>query len=133
MELDDLRALLDFGMVVLLWLVQRVIYPSFLKCAEDRLVDWHRTYIKRVGTIIIPMMLAQLPLVGWLTWKSPDIVNLAALGCLAGCWILTFTVSVPLHNKIDAGDTSSATLNALVVTNWPRTILWTAAFVLGVI
>ena len=39
-------------MVVLLWLVQLVIYPSFLECAEERLVNWHRTYVNRVAWII---------------------------------------------------------------------------------
>ena len=131
MELLELRALLDFGMVVLLWLVQRVIYPSFLKCPEDRLVQWHKTYIKRVGPIIIPMMLVQLPVVSWVCWVRASLADLAALACLVICWILTFAVSVPLHNKIDAGDTSRKTLDALVATNWPRTILWTATFVLG--
>jgi hypothetical protein len=29
MDLNDLRTVLDFGMVVLLWLVQRVIYPEW--------------------------------------------------------------------------------------------------------
>ena len=132
MDLHELRTLLDFGMVVLLWLVQRVIYPSFLECSEDRLVDWHKTYVKRVGLIIVPMMFTQLPLVGWLTWKSPDLYNIGALVCLIGCWGLSFAVSVPLHNKVDTGDTSRETLQALVNTNWPRTVLWTTAFVLGI-
>lgn len=131
MELHDLRTLLDFGMVVLLWLVQRVIYPGFLECTEDRLVIWHKTYVKRVGPIIIPMMFLQLPLVAWLTWQNMIWTNIAALLCLAACWLLTFAVSVPLHNKIDAGDTSRQIVHALVYTNWPRTILWTTAFVLG--
>lgn len=133
MELHDLKTLLDFGMVVLLWLVQRVIYPSFLECSEGRLVAWHNTYTKRAGPIIIPMMFTQLPLVGWLTWQNPVWTNIAALACLLGCWVLTFAVSVPLHKKIDAGDTSRETVQALVNTNWPRTILWTGAFVLGVV
>jgi len=133
MDLSELRTLLDFGMVVLLWLVQRVIYPGFLECAEDRLVAWHKSYVKRVGPIIIPMMFLQLPLVAWLTWKNLVWTDIAALLCLLGCWVLTFAVSVPLHNKIDAGDTGRETVRALVNTNWPRTTLWTAAFVLGLL
>jgi hypothetical protein len=133
MEVDDLRTLLDFGMVVLLLLVQRVIYPSFLECSEGGLVAWHKTYVKRVSPIIIPMMFTQLPLVAWLTWQNPDWTNVAALVCLLASWVLTFLVSVPLHKKIDAGDTSRETVAALVNTNWPRTLLWTAAFGLGVL
>ncbi|MEO0509273.1 MAG: hypothetical protein AAF065_05395 [Verrucomicrobiota bacterium] len=131
MDLHDLRILLDFGMVVLLWLVQRVIYPSFLECSEKNLVVWHGTYVKRVGPIIIPMMFAQLPLVAWMTFQAPGLENIGALLCLLGCWLLTFGVSVPLHRKIERGDTSRETLQSLVDTNWPRTTLWTVAFVLG--
>jgi hypothetical protein len=133
MDLNDLRTVLDFGMVVLLWLVQRVIYPSFLECSEERLVVWHKTYVKRVGPIIMPMMLMQLFCLAWLTYKNPDPANLVALVALIACWVLTFAVSVPLHQKIDAGDTSRKTICSLIHTNWPRTILWTLVFVLGVV
>jgi len=133
MDLHDLRHLFDFGMVILLWLVQRVIYPSFLECSEERLVAWHKVYVKRVGLIIIPIMFTQLPLVGWLAWQQPNWQDITALVCLLSCWVLTFTISVPLHNQIDGGNTSRATLERLVATNWPRTLLWTAAFLLGLL
>jgi hypothetical protein len=133
MEINDLRTVIDFGMVVLLWLVQRVIYPSFLQCSEESLVAWHKTYVKRVGPIIIPMMFTQLALVGWSTLQNPELTEVGALCCLLACWGLTFAVSVPLHNKIDGGDTSRETVAALVNTNWPRTALWTVTFVLGVL
>jgi hypothetical protein len=66
-DIHELRTLLDFGMVVVLWLVQLVIYPSFLTCDPARFVDWHRTYTSRVAWVIIPIMFAQLPLTAWLT------------------------------------------------------------------
>lgn len=132
MELTELRTLLDFGMLVILWLVQLVIYPGFLTCDLTKLVEWHRSYTNRVAWIIIPLMFAQLPLVAWLTWRAPTETNLAALGCLFMAWLLTFGVSVPLHRRIDKGDTSSETLQRLIKTNWPRTMLWTAVFLLGV-
>ena len=77
------------------------------------------------------MMFLQLPLVGWIAWSERTVADVAALVCVLVCWGMSFAVSVPLHNKIDAGDTRMETLEALVNTNWPRTILWTAAFILG--
>lgn len=133
MELTELRTLIDFGMVVVLWLVQLVIYPGFLTCDLTKLVEWHRSYTNRVAWIIIPLMFAQLPLVAWLTWRAPTEANLAALGCLLASWLLTFAVAVPLHRKIDKGDTSSETIQRLIKTNWPRTMLWTAVFLLGML
>ncbi|MFU8848803.1 MAG: hypothetical protein ACNA77_08820 [Opitutales bacterium] len=133
MELSELRTLLDFGMLVILWLVQLVIYPSFLACDLSKLLEWHRAYTRRVGWVIIPIMFAQLPLVAWLSYESPSRANLAAFICVLACWVLTFGVSVPLHRKMDRGDTSSKTVQRLIRTNWPRTMLWTAVFVLGLI
>jgi hypothetical protein len=130
-DIHELRTLLDFGMVVVLWLVQLVIYPSFLTCDPARFVDWHRTYTSRVAWVIIPIMFAQLPLTAWLTWQHPNAANLSALTALLACWAFTFGVSVPLHRKIDAGDTSAKNVVRLIRTNWPRTFLWTLAFLLG--
>jgi hypothetical protein len=131
MDLHELRTLLDFGMVVILWLVQLVIYPSFLVCELSRLVDWHRSYTSRVSWVIVPIMFSQLPLVAWLAWQDPNLANLAALATLVVCWILTFGISVPLHRKVEQGDTSAETRLRLTRTNWPRTFLWTLAFILG--
>jgi len=131
MELHEIRTLLDFGMLVILWLVQLVIYPSFLSCDSAKLTDWHKAYTQRVGWVIIPIMFTQLPLVAWMTWAGQDIRHILSLFLLILCWVLTFAVSVPLHRKIDAGDTSEATLRRLVSTNWPRTVLWTVVFFLG--
>lgn len=131
MDLSDIRTLLDFGMVIILWLVQLVIYPSFLTCELIQLVDWHRQYTRRVAWVIIPVMFTQLPLVAWLAWTTSSTANYYALGALVLCWVLTFAVSVPLHRRIDGGDTSAVTVGRLIRTNWPRTILWTAAFVFG--
>ncbi len=133
MDLTEIRTLLDFGMVVILWLVQLVIYPSFLSCDEKRLVAWHRRYTSRVAWVIIPVMFSQLLVVAWLSWQYPHPANLYALLALLACWTLTFAVSVPLHRKIDAGDTTVLTLERLIRTNWPRTILWTAAFLIGLL
>jgi hypothetical protein len=131
LELNHLRTLLDFGMVVVLWLVQLVIYPSFLRCELSQLVDWHRSYTRRVAWVILPLMFAQLPAVAWLTWERPGSLNLAALASLLACWVLTFTVSVPLHRRIDSGDTDAKAVKKLIRTNWPRTLLWSLVFVLG--
>ena len=133
MDLTELRTLLDFGMVVILWLVQLVIYPGFLSCDPARLVARHRRYTSRVSWVIIPIMFTQLPLVAWLSWQQPQAANFFALLALLACWVLTFGVSVPLHRQIERGATGAQTLEQLIRTNWPRTILWTSAFLLGIL
>lgn len=131
MEFEEFRTLLDFGMVIIIWLVQLVIYPGFLTCEKSKLVDWHKAYTSRVGWVIIPIMFTQLPLVAWLVWIEQSLMDIVALFCLLICWVLTFGVSVRLHRKMDNGDTSCETIQRLIKTNWPRTVLWTFAFFFG--
>jgi len=130
-ELLLLRNCTDFGMVVLLWLVQLVIYPSFLTTATASLVDWHRSYTFRVSFVIMPLMLLQLGTVGWMAFRRGTTADWLSLALVLGCWLLTFAVSVPLHRRIDRGEGGRATLRRLILTNWPRTGLWTVVFLLG--
>ena len=46
-------------------------------------------------------------------------------------WISTAVFSVPCHRKIELGRWDRAVLQRLVVSNWPRTILWTVVFLVG--
>jgi hypothetical protein len=131
--IDLVGHLLDFGMVVLLWLVQLVIYPSFLKVRPDALQDWHRTYTFRAGFIIIPMLFGQLGVWLYKCFLSPSILNCLGLMLVVVAWILTFTVSVPLHRAIEKGERSETVLRRLVQTNWPRTICWSAVFIVGIV
>ena len=119
-------------MLVVLWLVQLVIYPSFLRIEPGQLMVWHQVYTFRVSFVIIPLMLAQLALAvaaalsDTAIWLDRLVLALVLVG-----WALTFFVSVPLHRRIDKGDLDLSTRQALIRTNWPRTILWTGIFCLG--
>jgi hypothetical protein len=132
-DITTLRHLFDFGMMVILWLVQLIIYPSFLHVEKSSLVQWHQRYTKRVSYIIIPTMIGQMGLVIHATFMQMNLRNLFALMLIAFCWLLTFTVSVPLHRTIEQGEGDDTILHRLVRTNWPRTILWTLAFVVGLL
>lgn len=111
MELNEIRTLVDFGMVVVLWLVQLVIYPSFLQCEPARLIQWHQTYTSRVSWVIIPLMFTQLPLVAWMAWQAPSVGHVLAFAAVLGCWGLTFAVAVPCtaeSTPVIAGSLSSS-------------------------
>lgn len=133
-ELSEIHSLIDFGIVVVLWLVQIIIYPSFLRIDSRQLVDWHRSYTFRVSFVIMPLMLGQLGLaILGAIGEGAVLIDFVVLALVLICWSLTFFVSVPIHRAIDAVNLSQKTLQALVRTNWPRTILWTAIFFLGLI
>jgi len=43
-------------------------------------------------------------------------------------WIITFTISVPLHAKIESNVSIEESVNKLIKSNWIRTIIWNAIF-----
>ena len=129
--ITELHSLVNFGMCVVLWLVQLVIYPSFLRVEPSELIAWHKAYTFRVSFVILPLMLGQLVIAILSVWEDPSILEWVAFTFVMVCWILTFFVSVPLHRKIEQNDITRETLQKLITTNWPRTIFWSAIFGLG--
>lgn len=127
----ELHSIVDFGMCVVLWLVQLVIYPSFLRLESSELVAWHKAYTFRVSFVILPLMFGQLALSILSVVGDASLLEWTAFAFVLVCWILTFFVSVPLHRKIEQNDITSETRQKLITTNWPRTILWSVIFGLG--
>lgn len=129
--IPELHSLVDFGMCVVLWLVQLVIYPSFLRFESSELIAWHKAYTFRVSFVILPLMFGQLALSISSVVGDASILEWIAFAFVLVCWILTFFVSVPLHRKIEQNDITRETRQKLITTNWPRTILWSVIFGLG--
>ena len=131
MSFTLLRLLVDFGLVVLIWMVQLIIYPSFTAMTEESIKLWHPRYTGVISLFVIPLMFGQVGLYAQalLTecdWKT----GLAAL-LIFVCWLSTFVKAVPLHGQIDQLPSSLADREELVLANWPRTICWSLVFVLS--
>ncbi|MBO0931216.1 hypothetical protein [Fibrella aquatilis] len=127
------RITIDFGLVVLIWLVQLIVYPSFRYYNPTELAIWHPKYSNLITLIVGPLMLAQVALVGTELWQRftwPTLLSAILVGLM---WVATAFVSVPIHNAIAVGNASPTTLARLVDTNWLRTIGWTIIFLMGVI
>ena len=60
MSIPLIRLLFDFGLLVLIWLVQLVIYPSFLYYEQDNLKRWHEKYTQKITYVVLPLMMGQL-------------------------------------------------------------------------
>ena len=125
------RNLVDFGLVVLIWLVQLIIYPGFTHYSPAQLANWHPQYNNLITLIVGPLMLAQVGLVSRETYLHPSWYTRLSALIVGLMWAATAFVSVPVHNAIAAGDTAPGTLTRLVETNWIRTIGWTIVFILG--
>ena len=69
------QLIVDFGLLVLIWIVQLIIYPSFLYYKSKNLMVWHQKYTERIAVIVLPLMLMQLAIAIYLVFCQFDITN----------------------------------------------------------
>lgn len=124
--------LVNAGLFLVIWLVQLIIYPGFAHYDAARLVTWHASYTRLIGYFVVPLMVGQLMLLGPGTVRGePAATGMFAMALL--CWGATFKFSVPLHRRIASNQDPLGAVALLVRTNWPRTVLWTAVFAVGLL
>lgn len=128
MELSFVKLLFDFGLLVLIWMVQLIVYPSFTYMDKQRLIVWHSKYSKGISAIVIPLMLGQLVLSVMLLLREISLSRLIDLLLLISVWAVTFIIFVPTHQAISTGNGNAVLLKKLVTKNWSRTVIWTTIF-----
>ena len=52
-KLHIARNLFDFGIVIVVWLAQAIMYPSLAHIERDAFVSWHRKYSSRIAVFVI--------------------------------------------------------------------------------
>lgn len=125
--------IINFGLVILIWLVQLVIYPSFMHVSKAEFRGWHKKYVERISSVVIPLMLVQMILIVRLVVTQPRISHCLMLSGLIIIWISSFSLAVPFHKVLQNRGKDKEVIKRLVQTNWIRTILWTAVFLTGLI
>jgi len=128
MTLPLYRLLVDFGLLVLIWIVQLVVYPGFGYYQRESLVKWHRKYTLQITYVVFPLMVTQLLLSGIQLWNMISWYTGSCFLIVIWLWLSTFLQFVPLHNKISEDDFDKKTILQLVQKNWLRTFLWTVLF-----
>lgn len=132
MKIEVLRLAIDFGLMVLIWMVQILIYPGFQYLDDKSFIKWHRQYAGSMGFIVAPMMFAQVGLAFYFFYYFPEMFsyNVAYAALIGLTWISTFTIFVPLHKKLDQLGKVSKLCQELTRKNWIRVIFWTAIVLL---
>lgn len=132
-DVDHLLLLLNgvatWTMVGLIWFVQRVHYPLLATIGPDRARPIALEHQRRTASVVgLPMAVEGLTTLALLVWRPEPIaagwvwVNAVFLAVALGSTIL---LSVPLHARM-AESPDESVGRRLVLTNWPRTIAWTA-------
>jgi uncharacterized membrane protein len=121
-------------MVGLIWMVQVVHYPLFAKVGTEQYESYQTSHQTLTTLVVGPPMLVEIATAVLLIWirpvAVPDWLVYTALGLLVIVWGSTAFLQVPCHEKLTAGFDASVH-SRLVVSNWIRTVSWTARGVLA--
>ena len=128
MDLLLLHTALTWSLVGLIWTVQVVQYPGFALVGEPQLGRFHRHHSSRISWVVGPLMLLELATgLALLQWQPPGLATpflALGLGLIGLNWASTALLAIPLHQRVAEGDRGA--LRGLVVSNWVRTLAWTA-------
>jgi hypothetical protein len=113
-----------FSLFGLIWTIQLVHYPSFLKIDKLEFKDFSNLHSKKISLIVVPIMLLELVSGSMLLILFPSIVTGSNFLGIIIIWTSTLFLSMPLHRKLASGK-DEALIEKLIKTNWPRTIIWT--------
>lgn len=131
-QLQILRNLFDFGIVIVVWLAQVIMYPSLARIDKDAFVSWHRKYANRIAFFVVPLLCGQVIILGILIYLKKDFLQILSAVIIVLCWVSTFGLSVPRHAKLQKRGKDLSVISSLVWTNLVRSLLWTIVFMIGI-
>lgn len=116
-------------MAGIIWFVQIVHYPLFGQVGTADFSAYSRAHSRLTGFVVGPPMLVEAATAALLLFirpeAVPEIAAWAGLLLLAGVWVSTAMLQSPRHRDLGGGFDTSAH-RFLVVSNWIRTVLWSA-------
>ena len=117
-------------LVGLIWVVQILVYPQFQKVAAAEFTDYHFAHCFRMALIIAPLLFVEIATSAWLLyagqWALPFVIS---VGLIPLIWLCTAVFQAPMHIKLMRGFDATL-IHRLILTNWIRTLAWTARGVL---
>ncbi len=123
--LNHFNLVINFGLVVLIWIIQILHYPSFLFIDKNQFQEFQLFHMRKISYVVMPLMILELSLALILVYFNPGLnLYLLSLIIVLHIWICTFKLSVPLHSQLESEGFNKDIIYKLIQTNWPRTWLW---------
>jgi hypothetical protein len=123
----------SWGLSILIWLVQIIIYPGLARIPSNDFVNYHAWYVTRITMVVLPLMICEIIIaIAWFFLQNNLFYPIVAGGLIILVWWSTFAFQVPIHKSLQAGKDQSR-LRRLVTTNWIRTVAWSLKAVLVVV
>jgi hypothetical protein len=111
----------------LIWTIQVVHYPLFKLADKNNFVAFESEHGLRISSIVLLPMLLELVLTGLFLGSKivPFWCSWVCAGLVVVIWFSTFFIQVPQHSILASGFDAKA-IEILVLSNWIRTVAWTA-------
>ena len=107
------------------WFVQSVFYAGYLEIGPTEFQPYERLALQRVTRLITPLMLGEILTAVMLVLMVSGFARILAelaLSLLAGIWISTLFIQLPLHRNLKRRGRDLVRIRSLVRTQWIRTI-----------
>jgi hypothetical protein len=116
-------------MVGVIWFVQLVHYPLFSRVGPEKFSLYSEAHSRLTTYVVGPPMLVEAATALLLVFRRPEGVPLAAaligLALVAAVWFSTALLQVPRLTTLGSGF-DRRTWSELVLSNWVRTVAWSA-------
>ena len=116
-------------MVGVIWFVQIVHYPLFRRVGSSGFAFDSDAHSRLPTYVVGPPMLIEAATALLLVFRRPEDIPLAAalvgLTLVGVVWLSTALLQVPRHSTLGSGFDHAA-WSGLVLTNWVRTVTWSA-------
>lgn len=123
------QAFVAAAMTGVIWQVQLLTYPQFLRVGPAEFPAYHAAHTSGISVLVAPLMLAELGLSLAALWQcrcGPLRIPMRLGAALVlGLWATTWLWQVPLHARLEQG-ASESVIRELIAGNWLRTLLWSA-------
>ena len=127
--LFSIHLAVTWTLVGLIWVVQVLCYPQFLRVGKAEFKDYHFAHCFRIGLIVAPLLLLEAATAAWILYHDSNRLFTISACLIPLIWLSTAVLQAPIHTKLMRGFDSSL-IRRLILTNWIRTLAWTARGIL---
>lgn len=121
------------AMFGIIWFVQVVHYPLYTRINPDAFPNYEVAHVNLVTLVVGPLMFIELGTAVLLLVSPPPNTPywalLLGLALVLVIWAITVFVNVPQHNILSYNFDADVH-RALLLSNWVRTVAWSARSVL---
>jgi hypothetical protein len=118
-----------WAIVGLIWVVQILVYPQFVRVAPPQFKEYHSAHCFRIGLIVAPLLFVEAATAAWLLYEGRSSLFAVSTAFIPLIWLSTAAMQAPIHTKLMRGY-DELLIRRLLLTNWIRTLAWTARGIL---